>query len=89
MCDHRQNQRDECPIVPDKVEVTPLRDIQCPAHPRGRKFLLLDLPYGQVYLLSVIFVVVDYITGVMCATIDKKLSSEVGFKGIFKKVLAV
>ena len=33
------------------------------------------------------FVVVDYITGVMCAIVDKKLSSEVGFRGIFKKVL--
>ena len=33
------------------------------------------------------FVVVDYITGVMCAATDKKLSSEVGFKGIAKKVL--
>ena len=33
------------------------------------------------------FVVIDYITGVMCAVVDKKLSSAVGFKGIFKKVL--
>ena len=33
------------------------------------------------------FVVIDYITGIMCAVVDKKLSSEVGFKGIFKKVL--
>ena len=33
------------------------------------------------------FVVLDYITGIMCAVIDKKLSSEVGFRGIFKKVL--
>ncbi len=33
------------------------------------------------------FVVIDYITGVMCAINDKKLSSEVGFKGICKKVL--
>ena len=33
------------------------------------------------------FVVIDYITGVMCAIIDRKLSSEVGFKGIFRKVL--
>lgn len=33
------------------------------------------------------FVVIDYITGLMCAIIDKKLSSEVGFRGIFKKVL--
>ena len=35
----------------------------------------------------IVFVVADYVTGVMCAIIDKKLSSEVGFKGIFKKVL--
>lgn len=35
----------------------------------------------------VIFTVVDYITGVMCGIVDKILSSEVGFKGIFKKVL--
>ncbi len=34
-----------------------------------------------------IFMALDYITGVMCAIIDKKLSSAVGFKGIFKKVL--
>ncbi len=41
---------------------------------------------GLLYAL-IAFVVADYITGVMCAVIDKKLSSEVGFKGIFKKVL--
>lgn len=34
-----------------------------------------------------IFVICDYITGVMCAIADKNLSSEVGFKGICKKVL--
>ncbi len=33
------------------------------------------------------FVVVDYITGVMCAITDHTLSSEVGFKGICRKVL--
>ena len=33
------------------------------------------------------FAAVDYITGVMCAVVDKKLSSSVGFKGIFRKVL--
>ena len=33
------------------------------------------------------FVVIDYITGVMCAIINKQLSSEVGFKGILRKVL--
>lgn len=33
-----------------------------------------------------IFMVVDYITGIMCAVLDKKLSSAIGFRGIFKKV---
>ena len=41
---------------------------------------------GLLYAL-VVFVVVDYITGVMCAINDKKLSSSVGFKGICRKVL--
>ena len=35
----------------------------------------------------IIFMALDYITGLMCAIIDKKLSSAVGFKGICKKVL--
>ena len=35
----------------------------------------------------IVFMVLDYITGLMCAVIDKKLSSTVGFKGICKKVL--
>lgn len=35
----------------------------------------------------IVFMVLDYITGIMCAVIDKKLSSAVGFKGICKKVL--
>ena len=35
----------------------------------------------------VMFVVMDYISGVMCAIADRKLSSEVGFKGICRKVL--
>jgi len=41
---------------------------------------------GFMYAL-IAFVVIDYITGVMCAIVDKKLSSEIGFRGIFKKVL--
>ena len=41
---------------------------------------------GLLYALSA-FVVIDYITGVMCAIINRELSSEVGFKGIFRKVL--
>lgn len=41
---------------------------------------------GLLYALLA-FVVIDYITGVMCAIADKTLSSEVGFKGICRKVL--
>lgn len=41
---------------------------------------------GLLYAL-LLFVALDYLTGVMCAVVDKKLSSEVGFKGLFRKVL--
>ena len=41
---------------------------------------------GLVYAL-ILFVAADYVTGVMCAVVDKRLSSEIGFKGICKKVL--
>ncbi len=41
---------------------------------------------GFIYALLA-FVAIDYITGIMCAIADKELSSEVGFKGICKKVL--
>jgi toxin secretion/phage lysis holin len=34
-----------------------------------------------------VFMTLDYATGIMCAIADKKLSSAVGFRGIFKKVL--
>lgn len=40
------------------------------------------------FLIALIaFVVIDYLTGVMVAIVQKKLSSEVGFRGICKKVL--
>ena len=41
---------------------------------------------GLLYAL-IAFVVIDYITGVMCAISNKTLSSEIGFKGICRKVL--
>ena len=41
---------------------------------------------GLLYALLA-FVVIDYITGVMCAILNRELSSEVGFKGLFRKVL--
>ena len=41
---------------------------------------------GLLYAL-IAFVVIDYITGVMCSITDHTLSSEVGFRGICRKVL--
>ncbi|MBQ9664289.1 MAG: phage holin family protein [Oscillospiraceae bacterium] len=41
---------------------------------------------GLLYAL-LIFVVIDYITGVMCAIDDHKLSSAVGFRGLCRKIL--
>ena len=41
---------------------------------------------GLLYAL-IVFVICDYVTGIMCAVSDKNLSSEVGFKGIAKKVV--
>ena len=41
---------------------------------------------GFLYAL-IAFAVIHYITGVMCAISDKRLSSKVGFKGICRKVL--
>ena len=41
---------------------------------------------GLLYTLLA-FVVLDYATGVMAAIADHKLSSAIGFRGIFRKVL--
>jgi len=41
---------------------------------------------GFLYAL-IAFTVADYITGVMRAILDKKLSSAIGARGIFKKIL--
>ena len=40
---------------------------------------------GFLYAL-ILFVVIDYITGLLAGFVQKKLSSEIGFKGICKKV---
>jgi len=40
---------------------------------------------GFVYALLT-FVVIDYLTGIMCAVTERRLSSDVGSRGIFKKV---
>ncbi len=44
-------------------------------------------PLDRLMIALIVFMALDYITGLMCAVIDKKLSSAVGFKGICKKVL--
>ena len=41
---------------------------------------------GLLYAL-IVFVVVDYITGVLCAVLEKNLASSIGFRGIFQKVM--
>lgn len=41
---------------------------------------------GFIYAL-IAFVVVDYVTGLMVAVLERKLSSHVGFRGIFRKML--
>ncbi|MDE6748602.1 MAG: phage holin family protein [Lachnospiraceae bacterium] len=46
----------------------------------GRDGLLIAL---------LVFMAGDYITGIMCAVSDKRLSSEVGFQGTCRKVLII
>ena len=44
-------------------------------------------PFDGLLSTLVVFVILDYITGMVSAGINHKLSSAVGFKGIAKKVL--
>jgi toxin secretion/phage lysis holin len=41
---------------------------------------------GFLYTL-IVFIAIDYVTGFMCAVVERNLSSEVGARGIFKKVM--
>ena len=41
---------------------------------------------GSLYAL-VLFITIDYVTGVMCAVVDRELSSEIGAKGIMGKAV--
>ena len=41
---------------------------------------------GLLYAL-IAFTVIDYISGVMCGILDKCLSSTIGWRGIFKKIM--
>ncbi|HFI0960364.1 holin family protein [Streptococcus pluranimalium] len=40
---------------------------------------------GILYALLV-FVIIDYLTGIFAAVVEKQLSSSIGFRGIFKKI---
>ena len=51
---------------------------------------ILSFLFGSLdgFLITlIVFVVMDYITGVIDAIVNEELSSDVGFKGILKKVL--
>lgn len=43
--------------------------------------------FDEMLIALLVFMICDYLTGVMKAIIKKKVSSEIGFKGIFKKIL--
>lgn len=42
-----------------------------------------------VLITLLVVMIIDYVTGVMCGVVEKNLSSEVGWKGIFRKVIIV
>lgn len=45
--------------------------------------------YDTMMIALLLFMIIDYLSGVMCAVINKKLSSTIGFKGIFKKIMII
>lgn len=47
---------------------------------------LFEATHSLIYAL-IMFVAIDYITGVLLAIREKKVSSQIGFKGISKKVM--
>ena len=48
-------------------------------------FLFGDM--NGIMVTLIVLIVLDYITGVLAAAVEHKLSSEIGAKGIAKKVL--
>ena len=56
----------------------------------ARFFAICSFLWGQLdglFYALIAFMILDYLTGIISAYIAKKLSSEVGFRGIAKKVL--
>jgi len=63
--------------------------------PEVVRLLLAGIGTGGIYLFGawdvilkalIALVVIDYVTGVMAAFVEKALSSEIGMKGIIKKI---
>ena len=44
-------------------------------------------PWDTLINALIALVALDYVTGVICAAVNKRLSSEIGFKGLIKKAL--
>ena len=42
-----------------------------------------------ILIALLVLMVLDYISGIMCAIVDKNLDSRIGFRGICKKVLTL
>ena len=53
----------------------------------GGVFTALLGGWDLILQVLVLFVILDYITGVTAAFVEKRLNSEVGFRGICKKIL--
>lgn len=50
---------------------------------------LIGSIFGEVdgfFFALMVFISIDYITGLMAAAVEKRLASNIGFKGIFKKI---
>lgn len=45
--------------------------------------------FDTMMITLLLFMVIDYLSGVMCGISNKQLSSKIGFKGIFKKVMII
>lgn len=43
--------------------------------------------FDSLLIALLVFIVADYLTGVILAILEKKLNSKIGFKGIAKKVM--
>ena len=46
-------------------------------------------PWDALINALIALVALDYVTGVICAAANKRLSSEIGFKGLIKKAVIV